>query len=264
MNNLEMLWAYIRKQAPPGGIPGDDDREYRDLKQYYDKKVSIWAQSGTDTEKRRARDLVNDPLEVCKLKPDGKELCKQDGSNKLAVAANLLAMSIVLNIDTETLKKCKEIAEPRSISNLEASLKTILTKGDLVKSTRIPNLELKNFGSLPLSKGRRAQYIAAAENAYQGAKALLTTMNQKWSASSTGIPEQFKQTFRAYFGDPDAKVDVVKLGFQGGAPIVVVMFYRSLGSVLTGSQTRWALVRAVLNCVWQGLQTKTVRLYLGG
>jgi hypothetical protein len=98
MNNLDKLWACTKEKAPPGGIPGDDDREYRDLKQCYEQKVSKWA-SGTDTEQRQARDLVNDPLNVCHVKPNGGELSLPGLSNKLAVAANLLAMSIVQNID---------------------------------------------------------------------------------------------------------------------------------------------------------------------
>jgi Lysine-specific metallo-endopeptidase len=292
MKNLEMLWAYIKKQVPSGGIPGDDDRQYRDLKQYYEKKLSVYDKSDRpDEEKRQARDVVNEPLNVCNLDPEGNELYQPDTSKKLAVAAKqvptrlrpdvycptdpptkklavaatLLATSIVLNVDTETLQKVKQTLERRSISNLEALLKLMLTKGDLVVSERFPiSLELKNFGSLPLSKGRREQYIAAAENAYGCAVDLMMTMNQKWPASSTGIPEQFKQTFRTYFGDPNAKVDAVKLGFYPCAPVRLVMNYRSLASMSNFSQPRWACVRAVLNCVWQGLQTKMVRLYFGG
>jgi Lysine-specific metallo-endopeptidase len=249
MDNLEKLWAYIKEKAPPGGIPGHDDREYRDLKQYYDQKVSTWA-SGTDTEKQRARNLVYEPLKVCHVKPEGKELSLPGLSKKLAVAANLLAMSIVQNIDEATLRKERANLERLSISDLEASLKKILTKGDLVNSTRIRDLEFKNFASLPVSEGRRAQYMAAAEKAFERALDLLSITKCNLV---NGIRPRFEGTFKAYFGDPDAKVEVGKLGFQGGAP-----------PTLTGSPTRGAVVRAVLDGVWQGLRTRPVRLYFGG
>ena len=210
---------------------------------------------GRDRGKKRwARDLVNDPLQLCKLESGGDELSKPDGSNKLSVAAMLLAMSIILNIDYQTLERAKKILEQRAIGDLEVRLKSILSKGDLVQSTLCPKLELKNFGSVSLGFERvEAQYKAAAENAFLGARALLTTMHQNLVASSTSIPKRFKETFKVYFGDPAAEVDVGKLRFEGGAR-----------PMLTGSQTRFALVRAVLDCVWQGLQTKTVRLYYGG
>jgi hypothetical protein len=92
MNNLDKLWAYVRETVPPGGIPGDDDRAYRDLKQYYEKKVSEW-RDGTLLEKKRARELVDDPLDVCGLTREGNGLCQPSKSKELAVAANLLAMS---------------------------------------------------------------------------------------------------------------------------------------------------------------------------
>ena len=255
MNNLDTLWAYIKKLAPPEGIEGYDDSQgkFRDLKQYHQKKVSRW-ESGIDRQKRWARELISDPLLVCNLRPEGVELCKPDGSNKLAVAAMLLAMSIVLNIDYQTLERAKKILEQRAIRDLEVRLKSILSKGDLVQSTLCPKLELKNFGSVSLGFERvEAQYKAAAENAFLGARALLTTINQNLVAFSTSIPERFKPTFNLYFGDPAAKVDMGELHFDGGAR-----------PMLTGSQTRFALVRAVLDCVWQGLETKTVRLYFGG
>jgi hypothetical protein len=99
MNNLDKLWAYIKEKAPPGGIAADDDRQYRDLRQYYEKKVSVWNKTPRELEK--VRDLVAAPLKVCRVRPDGNELSLPSLSNKLAVAANLLAMSIVQNITDE-------------------------------------------------------------------------------------------------------------------------------------------------------------------
>jgi hypothetical protein len=187
---------------------------------------------------------------VCKLKPDGNELSLPGLSKELAVAGNLLAMSIVQNLDTEVLQKEKVILEPLSISSLEASLKTILTKGDLVQSARIPKLELKNFGSL---NQQRAQYTADAEKAFEHALDLLSRMKCTLTAAS-GIPPRCKPTFKAYFGEPDAEVDVRTLGFSHGAPPLLIV----------GSLTRGAVVCAVLDCVWQSLRTRPVRLYFGG
>ena len=52
MNNLDTLWAYIKKLAPPEGIEGYDDSQgkFRDLKQYHQKKVSRW-EGGTEEKK---------------------------------------------------------------------------------------------------------------------------------------------------------------------------------------------------------------------
>jgi hypothetical protein len=263
MNNLDKLWDYIKEKVPPGGIPGHDDRQYRDLQQYYERKVT--ALDNTDhpeEDKRRAVDLVNDPLAVCGLTREGRELCQPGKSKELAVAANLLAMSIIKNYDRPKLQRFKQKLD-RYPTIPPETLKIMLTKGDLVASERFPiSLELKNFGSVTFQEWGQKEFIAVAENAYDRAVNLLREMDQ-WSASSTGIPKQFKQTFRTYFGDPDAKVDAVKLGFAPGAPVRMVMFHRSL-STSTFSQTRWAWVRAVLNCVLRGLQTNMVRLYFGG
>jgi len=57
MNNLDKLWAYIKEKAPPGGIPGHDDRKFRDLKQYYEKKLSL-AIPTPDEEMRQFADQV--------------------------------------------------------------------------------------------------------------------------------------------------------------------------------------------------------------
>jgi Lysine-specific metallo-endopeptidase len=236
-----------KRRHQRGASRGDDDWKYRDLKGYYEKKLSLCGNAG---ERKLARHLLYEPLKVCQVNEKGNELCQPGTSKKLAVAANLLATSIVLNVDTETLQKVKQTLERHSISKLEALLKRILTKGDVIESTRCPKLELKNFGNLPLSEQGRAECIAKAENAYRRALDLLSIMKCNLV---TGLPDRFKQTFKDYFGDPDAKVDVGKLGFHGGAP-----------PTLTGSPTRAALVRAVLDCVWQGLQTRPVRLYFGG
>jgi hypothetical protein len=48
MNNLDKLWDYIKEKVPPGGIPGHDDRQYRDLQQYYERKLTA-----TPTTQRR-------------------------------------------------------------------------------------------------------------------------------------------------------------------------------------------------------------------
>ena len=75
---------------------------------------------------------------------------------------------------------------------------------------------------------------------------MLTKMRQQLLQVSSGIPMQFKGKFSDYFGNPDAIGDVAKLGFQGGA---------ELG--LADRQTRSTVVRAVLNCVWKGIESRT-------
>src|SRR5689334_8649675 len=107
MNNLEKLWAYIREQVPPGGIPGDDGRQYRDLKAFYES-----GELKPDKSKLGALDMVTEPLKVCGLTPEGNELCQPGISpKKLAVAAYLLAMSIIQNVDYPTLKHYAKIFE---------------------------------------------------------------------------------------------------------------------------------------------------------
>lgn len=255
MNNLDTLWAYIKKHAPPEGIEDGDGGpgKFRDLKQYHDKKISRWKDVGR-TEERRAIELVDDPLDVCNLRRDGNELSTGDRSHEVPVVAMLLAMSIVLNLDESTLRKAKTILERRDVRDIEMRMKSLLSKGDVVQSIRFPKLELKNFKSVSLGFEQvEANYSAAAEDAYEGAMEMLTKMRQQLLQGSSGIPTQFKGKFSDYFGNPDAMVDVEKLGFQGGA---------ELG--LADRQTRSTVVRAVLNCVWKGIESRDVRFYFGG
>ncbi|WP_429534875.1 hypothetical protein [Paraburkholderia sp. WC7.3d] len=133
-------------------------------------------------------------------------------------------------------------------------MKILLSTGDVFQSKRFPSLQLKNFNSVSLGfESVQSAFLLGAENAFENATDLLTLMHQRLLHASSGIPEQYKETFTSYFGNPDDKVDVAALGFQGGS---------ELG--LSGSQTRSALVRAVLQCVWKGIQMRPVRLYYGG
>ena len=202
MNNLDTLWAYIKKHAPSEGIEDADGGagKFRDLKQYHDKKISRWKNVG-GMQERRAKELIDDPLDVCKLQREGNELSTRDRSHEVPVVAMLLAMSIVLNIDEATLRKAKAILEKRDVGDIEMRLKSLLSKGDVVQSTRFPRLELKNFKSVSLGFERvEANYSAAAEDAYEGATDLLTQMRQQLLQASSGIPMQFKKTFTDYFG----------------------------------------------------------------
>ena len=254
MNNLDTLWAYIRKHVPSEGIEDADGGpvKFRDLKQYHEKKVSRWVEVGK-TQRRRAEELIDDPLGVCQLRRTDSELTRER-ADEVPVVAMLLAMSIVLNLDEDTLRRAKAILERRDVQDIEMRLKSLLSKGDVVKSTRFPKLELKNFKSVSLGfESVEATYSAAAEDAYDGARDLLTKMGQQLLQVPSGIPMQFKGRFTEYFGNPDAIEDVAKLGFQGGA---------ELG--LSDRQPRSAVVRAVLGCVWKGIESKTMRLYFGG
>ena len=75
MNNLDTLWAYIRKHVPSEGIEDADGGpvKFRDLKQYHEKKVSRWVEVGK-TQRRRAEELIDDPLGVCQLRRTDSEL----------------------------------------------------------------------------------------------------------------------------------------------------------------------------------------------
>ncbi|MDH6146546.1 MULTISPECIES: hypothetical protein [Paraburkholderia] len=255
MTDLNTLWTYIKKHAPPGGIEGFDGSpgKFRDLQQYHEKKVSRWENAG-GASVRKAGELITDPLEVCGLRRESTLLSTPDNPKRIAVAAMLLAMSIVLNLDEDTLRKAKPILERRDILDLEMRLKILLSTGDVFQSTRFPSLQLKNFNSVSIGfESVQTTFILGAENAFESATDLLTLMHQRLLHASSGIPEQYKETFTSYFGNPDEKVDVAALGFQGGS---------ELG--LSGSQTRSALVRAVLQCVWKGIQMRPVRLYYGG
>jgi hypothetical protein len=81
----------------------------------------------------------------------------------------------------------------------------------------------------------------------------MTAVHDELLTAPAGTPHRFRTAFTDYFGDPDKLVKVQTLDFQGDA---------NLG--LGGVETRIAVVRAVLNCVWQGITTRTVRLYFGG
>ena len=71
MNNLDTLWAYIKKHAPPEGIEDGDGGpgKFRDLKQYHEKKVSRWIEVG-ERKKGERIELIDDPLGVCHLRRD--------------------------------------------------------------------------------------------------------------------------------------------------------------------------------------------------
>lgn len=153
MNNLDRLWAYIRELAPPGGIEGaDGQRKFRDLKQYHEDKIAVWANDTSDRgkrEKRTAEDLAKDALEVCGLKPNGSELSSlQQDSHKLAVAGTILAMSIVQTKNLQQLAIERGALESMPIGSVKGELKYILTKGYLLTSKKYPGLELKNFSSI--------------------------------------------------------------------------------------------------------------------
>jgi hypothetical protein len=162
MNNLDTLWAYIKKQVPPGGIAGgDDDRQYRDLQQFYEAKLL----RATAEEKQQVRAGINDSLELCGLKPDGCDLSQQGKSKELAVAAHLLAMSIIKSCDYQALQKRKEFLDSYAklpLGALNEALKIMLTKGDLVESERFPKLELKNFGSATPRNGDKSSSVTSS------------------------------------------------------------------------------------------------------
>jgi hypothetical protein len=70
MNDLDTLWDYIKRHAPPGGIESSDGSpgKFRDLKQYHEKKLARWNSAGTKIQ-RRTEDLINDPLDVFDFLP---------------------------------------------------------------------------------------------------------------------------------------------------------------------------------------------------
>jgi hypothetical protein len=251
MNNLETLWAYLKVHAPPGGIPGETGK-YRDLEAYHAKKLERWAEGGTRIQ-LRANGLIDDPLLVCGLKRNGTELTDH-AAKAIPVVAMLLAMSIVLNVNEDTLRKARTILAKSSAGDIEGRLKRLLSTGDLIASVPFPRLQLKNFKSVSIGTERVVdQYVTGAEEAYGAALDLLKVMSSQLLQAPSGMPIQFNKTFTSYFGNPDDEQEVMKLGFQGGA---------QLG--LGGTQPRSAIVRAVLNCVWRGVQSRNVRLYFGG
>ena len=252
MNNLDVLWAYTRMHGAEG-IEGDIPQEgrFRDLKQYHQHKIAQWEEVATTREINNINDLIKSPLEICNIRDDGNELSQPDASSKIAVAAMLLAMSIVLNLKYATLERAKAILDRLPAHEINARLRSVLTKGDLVESILYPRLQLKNFKSVSLGyETVESSYSASAESAYGVALDLLNRMHGEF-VSSKSLPPRLENKFGEYFGPPDAVRDVNLLGFRGGCG-------------LSGKQSAYDVVRAVLGRLWPTVEKRRVRLYYGG
>jgi hypothetical protein len=196
-------------------------------------------------------------LKVANLDQDRKSatpstLDQPVNAHKRACAATLLAMSIIRDTDEVLLKQDQARLQKMQTAAVVAELVSLLKKGDTVRSTRYPKLELKNF----ISAGTRTKlWRIEIEQAYGRTHDLLLRCEMGFLPPGLPLASRVRQPFIDYFGDPNAVVDTSAIPFKvGSGP--------AWGGVK--NQPRLTVAREVLRRVCRNFVRQDVRIYFGG
>jgi hypothetical protein len=250
MNDYQTLMAFIAAQATavaPG--PGES---YRDLLGYFDEKLDNASNDRDDVKEMATRALKVAGLDQSRKSPGPSTLGQPARAHERACAATLLAMSIIRDTGEADLKTNLARLRKMQTAQVTAELLALVKKGDTVRSTRHPKLELKNFNSA----GTRATlWKHEIEDAYGRAHALLQRCEREFLISrGSSLHGTLATAFNDYFGSPAAVVDTTTLPFSAAARPVWT----------TANQTRLEVVREVLRRVCRNFVRQEVRIYFGG
>lgn len=250
MNDYQTLMAFIAAQATavaPG--PGES---YRDLLGYFDEKLNNASNDRDDVKEMATRALKVAGLDQSRKSAVPSTLGQPARAHDRACAATLLAMSIIRDTGEADLKTNLARLRKMQTAQVTAELLTLVKKGDTLRSTTHPKLELKNFNS---AGTRAALWKHEIEDAYGRAHTLLQRCEREFLVSrGNTLHGTIATAFNDYFGSPAAVVDTTTLPFSAGAKPVWT----------TANQTRLEVVREVLRRVCRNFVRQEVRIYFGG
>jgi len=251
MNDYRTVMAFISSQVPALAVaPGQVS--YRDLQAYFDEKVANPSNEADDVKAMARRALKAAGLDDNLDSVVASTLDQPANAAKRACAAALMAMSVIRDTKgtelTVNLSRLGKMATPMVLAEMLA----ILSKGDMVRSTRHPKLELKNF----VSAGTRASlWKRETEDAYGRAHDMLLRCEMQFLFSrGNALGGLIATAFTDYFGDPAAQIDTTTIPFGTGAK----------PTWTTANQTRLEVVREVLRRVCRNFVRQEVRMYFGG
>jgi Lysine-specific metallo-endopeptidase len=219
VNDYDTLIQYIRSKLPLAVTPGVS---YRDLQVYFDQKLINPLNERGDVKVMARRALTVAGLDE-RLSTNASTLAQPGNEKTRAVAATLLAMSIVRDDRDAELIKGRNRLSRMNTPMVESELLSILKRGDVIDSIRFPQLQLKDFGSA----GSRANlWKTQTEDAFQLATDLLEKCEQQFLVGANRpLKPGIASAFRDYFGNPAALIDTATVLFNnnpnhfGGRPV---------------------------------------------
>ncbi len=249
MNDYKTLLAFIQSQV--SSIVPDPGESYRDLGAYFKEKLDNNSNDRDDVREMAKRALKVAGLNQNRHSHTASTLNQPANAHKRACAATLLAMSIIRDTNESLLKNDYARLQKMSTDAVVAEMTALLKKGDTVRSTRHPKLELKNFDS---AGTRTKLWKVEIEDAYARAHDLLLRCEMGFLPPSLPLASKVRQDFIDYFGDPTTVVDTSTIPFKPG----------SGPTFGTKDQTRLAVAREVLRRVCRNFVRQEVRVYFGG
>jgi hypothetical protein len=219
VNDYDTLIQYIRSRLPLAVTPGES---YRDLQVYFDQKLNNPLNDRGDVQVMARRALTVAGLGD-RLSTNVSTLDQPGNEKTRAVAATLLAMSIVRDDRDADLINGRNRLSRMNTPMVESELLSILKRGDLVDSRDFRNLQLRDFGSA----GSRANlWKAQTEDAFRLATDLLEKCEQQFLVGTDRpLKPRIASAFVDYFGNPAASIDTTTLVFSakpnhfGGRPV---------------------------------------------
>jgi hypothetical protein len=249
MNDYRTLFAFV--QSTVNSVPNPQDS--RDLRAYFKEKLDDVSNDRDDVKAMCRRALKVAGLDYHFNSAAPSTLDQPVNAHKRACAATLLAMSIIRDTNEGLLRQDLARLQRMQTPAVVTELRAILSKGDKVRSTRHPRLELKNFVS---AGARSTLWQREIEDAYGRAHELLLNCETLFlpPAMKLTSPGKIWQSFTDYFGDPNAVVATSTIPFQAGkAP-----------AFSAPNLPRLAVTREVLRRVCGNFVKQEVRIYFGG
>lgn len=256
-NDFYRLRKYIAQQALH--LP---TTARRDLPSFFDDRL---ADTGTygNNDRDDVKAQVRRAMQVCGLQDfvlhqEASTLNKVAASpaeeKQYAVAATVLAMSILHDAPVPALTAEKARLEKFQTPTINNQLRTLLAKGDIVASNSTSRVEFKNFKSCGI---KRMGYINALDKAVTRIDNMMNRIDTQFMMARSTSTSSIDAAFAQYFGDPNAMIDTTTLGFQASAAY-------PRPSWPTAMQSHKTVVRAVLRAVLINFVKKPVRFYFGG
>lgn len=249
-NDYQTLVNYIRALIPTLHV--NVGESLRDLGNYFDIKYADPDNVRRDVGKMAKRALKAAGLEESRTSPNLSALDQPANHHKRACAATLLAMSIIRDTEKNDLERNLQRLSRMQTAAVVSELRSILTKGDTVRSLRFPKLEFKNF----TSAGTRARvWKFNTEEAFRRVHEILGDCERQFLFSPNPLAGKIDGAFRHYFGDPAAFIDTSTILFQpGGGP----------PAWAPPNQTHLTVVKEVMRRVCRNFVNQSVRIYFGG
>lgn len=249
-NDYQTLMSFIATQAASATpAPGES---LRDLQDYVVAKFNNTSNDQGDVVLMVTRALKVAGLDDSTSSAAASTLNQPGQEKKRAVAAALMAMSIIRDTDKEGLKANKLRLDKMLAPAILSELGALLTKGDSSISRRHPKLELKNFKSTGTLLSR---YTADVEDAFSRTHDMLLKCEMTFLFLRGPLSGRIATAFNDYFGDPNATIDTTTIPFQSGA---------GRPTFPTAVQPRVAVVREVMKRVCRNFVRQNVRISFGG